>query len=44
MNEALELAHKYGDESASSFINGILSNVLKEKKNSGQLRRLANGR
>ena len=31
MNEALELAHKYGDESASSFINGILSNVLKEK-------------
>ena len=23
--------HKYGDESASSFINGILSNVLKEK-------------
>ncbi len=31
VNEALELAHKYGDESASSFINGILSNVLKEK-------------
>ena len=30
-NEAIELAHKYGDDSAGSFINGILSNIVKEK-------------
>lgn len=31
VNEAVELAKKYGDESSSSFINGILANVIKEK-------------
>ncbi|HZW67323.1 MAG TPA: transcription antitermination factor NusB [Pseudogracilibacillus sp.] len=30
INEAVELAHKYGDEKSSKFINGILSNIVKE--------------
>lgn len=30
INEAVELAHKYGDEKSSKFINGILSNIIKE--------------
>lgn len=30
INEAVELAHKYGDEKSSKFINGILSNILKK--------------
>ena len=29
INEAVELAHKYGDEKSSKFINGILSKVHK---------------
>lgn len=28
INEAIELAHKYGDEKSSKFINGILSNII----------------
>lgn len=30
INEAVELAKKYGDEHASKFINGVLSNIQKE--------------
>ncbi len=29
INEAVELAKKYGDDSASSFVNGILASVVK---------------
>lgn len=31
INEAIELAKKYGDESSKSFINGILASIVKEK-------------
>ena len=31
INEAIELAKKYGDDSSKSFINGILATVVKEK-------------
>ena len=31
INEVVELAKKYSDESASVFINGILASVVKEK-------------
>lgn len=27
INEAVELAHTYGDEKSASFINGVLSNI-----------------
>ena len=30
MNEAVELAKKYGEDNAPSFINGILNKVAKE--------------
>ena len=30
INEAVELAKKYGDESAPNFINGVLASVVKE--------------
>ena len=30
INEAVELAKKYGEESSPSFINGILASVVKE--------------
>lgn len=29
INEAVELAHKYGDEKTSKFINGVLSKIVK---------------
>lgn len=32
INEVVELAKKYADESAPVFINGILASVVKEKK------------
>ena len=32
INEAVELAKKYGDETAGSFINGALAKAIKEKK------------
>ena len=32
INEAIELAKKYGDESSKAFINGVLASVVKEKK------------
>lgn len=30
INEAIELAHKYGDENSHKFINGILSKIIKK--------------
>ena len=32
INEAIELAKKYSDNQASTFINGILASIVKEKK------------
>lgn len=32
INEAVELAKKYGDDNAKSFVNGILASVVKEEK------------
>jgi N utilization substance protein B len=31
VNEAVELAKQYSDEASSSFINGILAEIIKEK-------------
>jgi len=31
INEAVEVAKHFGDESSSKFINGVLSSVMKEK-------------
>lgn len=31
INEAVELAKKYGEDSSSTFVNGILANIVKEK-------------
>ncbi len=28
INEAIELAHKYGDEKSGQFINGVLSKII----------------
>ena len=36
INEVVELAKKYADESAPVFINGILASVVKEKNLNGQ--------
>ena len=33
INEAVELAKKYGEESSKKFVNGILASVVKEGKN-----------
>lgn len=30
INEAVELAKKYGEDQSSSFINGVLANIIKE--------------
>ncbi|MBR1802826.1 MAG: transcription antitermination factor NusB [Clostridia bacterium] len=30
INEAVELAKKYGDENSPSFVNGILANIVKQ--------------
>lgn len=32
INEAVELAKKYGEDSSKSFINGILASIVKQKK------------
>ena len=32
INEAVELAKKYGEDSSSKFINGALANIVKELK------------
>ena len=37
INEVVELAKKYADESAPVFINGILASVVKEKNLNGQV-------
>ena len=37
INEVVELAKKYSDESAPTFINGILASVVKEKKLNGEM-------
>lgn len=37
INEVVELAKKYADESAPVFINGILASVVKEKKLNGEM-------
>ena len=31
INEAVEIAKKYGDDFAKSFINGVLASIVKEK-------------
>ena len=31
VNEVVELAKKYGDDNSSSFVNGILANIIKQK-------------
>lgn len=31
VNEVVELAKKYGDDSSPSFVNGILANIIKQK-------------
>lgn len=31
INEAIELAKKYGDDSSKSFVNGILASIVKQK-------------
>lgn len=36
INEVVELAKKYADESAPVFINGILASVVKEKNLNGE--------
>ena len=37
INEVVELAKKYADESAPVFINGILASIVKEKKLNGEV-------
>ncbi len=37
INEVVELAKKYADESAPVFINGILASVVKEKNLNGEM-------
>ena len=36
INEVVELAKKYADESAPVFINGILASIVKEKNLYGE--------
>ena len=33
INEAVELAKKYGEEKSSSYINGILGSISRSKEN-----------
>lgn len=32
INEAVELAKKYGEDSSKSFVNGVLASIVKDKK------------
>lgn len=32
INEAVELAKKYGDDNSKAFVNGILASIVKDKK------------
>lgn len=36
INEAVELAKKYGEDTSKSFINGVLASIVKEKKLDGE--------
>lgn len=36
INEAVELARKYGDDASSKFINGLLSNIVKKRSNTNE--------
>ena len=36
INEAVELAKKYGEDSSKSFINGILGSIVKQKNLQGE--------
>ena len=31
LNEAIEIAKRYGDEASGAFVNGILDNIIKEE-------------
>ena len=31
INEAVELAKKYGEDSSKSFVNGVLASIVKER-------------
>ncbi len=33
INEAVELAKKYGEETSKNFVNGMLASIVKEKEN-----------
>lgn len=33
INEAIELAKKYGDDNSPNFVNGILASIVKESEN-----------
>lgn len=33
INEAVELAKRYGDDNAKNFVNGILASIVKEQNN-----------
>ena len=33
VNEAVELAKKYGNDSSSNFVNGVLREIIKDKEN-----------
>ena len=33
INEAIEIAKKYGDDNSSNFVNGILASIVKESEN-----------
>ena len=33
INEAVELAKKYGDDTSPNFVNGILASIVKESEN-----------
>ncbi len=35
INEAVELAKQYGEDGASSYVNGVLNNIAKDLKNNG---------
>lgn len=36
INEAVELAKKYGEDSSKSFVNGVLASIVKEKNIDGE--------
>jgi len=39
IDEAVELAKEFGGENSSSFINGVLGTILKEKEESGEIKK-----